>query len=253
MDAHALYGLPLERFIPERNALAKELRAGGRRDEAEAVAALRKPSRAAWAVNQLVRTQSNDVAALFEAGDAARRAQSALLAGHGDGAALRDALGQERAGVEQLTAAAQGLLSTVGNELSSSMLERVADTLHAAALEPEAREQVKHGCLDHELRHIGLAEAGLGAKPAPPRGARRKAAAEKPRSGSRSATTLRKRETETRRAADRAARDLRTAEDRAAAASEELTTAKAALAEARHRLREAEAAHRRAQRELNSG
>ena len=86
MDANDLYGLPLERFVPERNALAKDLRRNGDRDEAETVAKLRKPSVAAWAVNQLVRTQRQAVARLFAAGDAAQRAQSELLAGRVDAA-----------------------------------------------------------------------------------------------------------------------------------------------------------------------
>jgi len=50
-----LYGLPLERFTPERDALAKELAAGGDRAGAARVKALRKPVVAAWAVNALAR------------------------------------------------------------------------------------------------------------------------------------------------------------------------------------------------------
>ena len=38
-----LYGLPLADFVPARNALAKELKAAGRRDEAAEVAKLAKP------------------------------------------------------------------------------------------------------------------------------------------------------------------------------------------------------------------
>jgi hypothetical protein len=243
MDAHDLYGLPLERFISERNALAKELRRSGRRDEAEHVAALRKPSLAAWGVNQLVRTQSRDVSALFSAGDAARRAQAALLARRGDGAALREALDQERAAVERLTRAARGLLSSEGHELSPAMLDRIAETLHAAALESEARDQVEHGCLDRELRRVGLDAAGLGAEPAP-RSAKKKSGG--------SVGALRKRETDSRRAVERAARDLRAAEERADAAAEELAAAKESLAEARRNMRDAEAAHRRAQRAAGS-
>ena len=67
MHADDLYGLALEQFIPERGALAKALRADKRREEAAAVAALRKPSGAAWAVNQLVRSQLASVQALFAA------------------------------------------------------------------------------------------------------------------------------------------------------------------------------------------
>jgi hypothetical protein len=245
MDAHDLYGLPLERFIPERKALAKELRARGERDDAEAVAALRKPSLAAWAVNQLVRTQRRDVSALFKAGDAARRAQEKLLSGRGDGPAhLREALDDERAAVDRLTRAARGLLSTEGHELSPAILDRVGDTLHAAALDPEARDEVKDGCLDHELRHVGLISGGLGGEPPARSGPRKKSG--------KNAGALRKHEADARRVVERAAQDLHAAEARAAAAAEALTAAKASLAEARRRAREAQTAHRRAQRELES-
>jgi hypothetical protein len=48
-----LYREPPDRFVAGRNALAKELRAGGHRDEAERVKALRRPSAAAWLINRV--------------------------------------------------------------------------------------------------------------------------------------------------------------------------------------------------------
>lgn len=159
MQPDELYGLPLDRFIPERGALVKALRADGRRDEAAAAAALRKPSVAAWAVNQLVRSQPAGVQALCAAGDELRDAQARLLAGSGDGKSLRAANEREREAVDELVRAAQGLLSSDGHELSPPVVERVADTLHAAALDEAAREQVRDGRLERELRHVGL---GLG-------------------------------------------------------------------------------------------
>src|SRR6201994_219112 len=81
VDADDLYGLPLDRFIPERAALVRALRGGGEREQAAEVAALRKPSVAAWAVNQLIRTQRREVDSLFAAGDALREAQADVLAG----------------------------------------------------------------------------------------------------------------------------------------------------------------------------
>ena len=164
-DADALYGLPRDAFIARRGELAKSLRKDGRRDEAAAVAALRKPSVAAWAVNQLVRTQRSSVQELLDAGDALRDAQSDLLAGEGDGRTLRAASDRERAAVEDLVERARGLLSSAGDELSPAVIERVADTLHAAALDEEARDQVRDGRLERELRHaglgLGLGESGL--------------------------------------------------------------------------------------------
>jgi hypothetical protein len=46
-----LYGGPLAAFVAARDALAKDLRAAGRRDEAAEIKALRKPSVAAWALD----------------------------------------------------------------------------------------------------------------------------------------------------------------------------------------------------------
>jgi len=185
MDADELYGLPLDEFIPARGALAKELRKAGRRDEAAEVAARRKPSVAAWAVNQLVRTQPPAVKDLLGAGDELRDAQSDLLAGRGDGRALRAAGDRERAAVEDLVERARGLLSSAGNELSAGVIDRVSDTLHAAALDEDAREQVRDGRLERELRHVGLG-FGLGAggapepKPRPRSSAKQPGAAEDP-------------------------------------------------------------------------
>jgi len=169
MEPDDLYGLALERFIPERTALTRALRADKRRDEASAVAALRKPSVVAWAVNQLVRSQGAAVGELYAAGDALREAQANLLAGSGDGRALRAANERERAAVDALVERARGLLDADGHELSAAVVERVADTLHAAALDEDARERVRGGCLERELRHVGLGlgESVFAAAPAP--------------------------------------------------------------------------------------
>ena len=169
VDLDDLYGLPLDRFIPERASLVRELRSGGEREQAAAVAALRKPSVAAWAVNQLTRTRRREVDALFAAGDALRDVQAGVLGGSADARELRSAADRERAAVEALVQIARGLLSSGGHELSAATVERVSETLHAAALDDDARGQVGEGRLVRELRHVGLG-AGLGAAVAPPPG-----------------------------------------------------------------------------------
>ena len=113
-DVDRLFGLPLERFVAERDALAKALRADGRRDEAAAVKALAKPSVAAWAVNQAVRARPAEARALWAAGDALAGAQEDLLAGRGDALALRDAARGEQAARGALVDAARGLLNEAG-------------------------------------------------------------------------------------------------------------------------------------------
>jgi hypothetical protein len=93
-EATDLYGLALERFVVERTALAKVLRGDGRREEAKRVEGLRKPPIAAWAVNQLARTQRWALANLFAVGDELSRVHADLLDGRGDPGALRAVSGR---------------------------------------------------------------------------------------------------------------------------------------------------------------
>src|SRR4051794_21531534 len=166
-DADALYGLTLDAFVPERDALAKRLRAGGDRAAADEVKALRKPSVAAWAVNQTVRSQPKAARALWDAGDALIAAQDELLGGSGDAAALRAAIEGERTAVDALVEAARGLLTSEGRDLGEATLERVRETLHAAAIDPDAREEVAAGRATRELAHAGLGAFGASIARAP--------------------------------------------------------------------------------------
>jgi hypothetical protein len=256
VDVDDLYGLPLERFTPERGALARELRSAGRRDEASDVAALRKPSVAAWAVNQLVRTQRRAVDELFEAGDALRAAHDQVLAGRGEAGSLRSAVARERAAVDELIKAARGLLTVDGHELSPTIIDRVADTLHAAALDDDARSQVRGGRLERELRHVGLGVVASGSAPA--RAPARKRARKAPVDGearpakseesvraaaeerARARTGARAAEREARRRLERAIRALEAARERRDKASQALEEAEEALAGAERDHAEAE-------------
>ena len=287
MEPDDLYGLPLDRFIPERTALARDLRSRKERDDAAAVAALRKPSVAAWAVNQLMRSQGSAVADLFAAGDALRGAQADLLAGRGDGRTLRAAGERERAAVDTLVDAARGLLTTEGHELSPAVVERVADTLHAAALDDAAREQVREGRLERELRHVGLGlgeapAAGLaagrreaGTAPAPAQGrakepgagagtqerasqlraAKERAGAEAAQAAERVAArrAARAAVAKAAKAEERAGHALRAAEERRERAATALAQADAARDEARAAAAAAADEHRRARAALEEG
>jgi hypothetical protein len=164
-DPDDLYGLPLDAFVPERDALAKRLRSEGRRGDAGEVKALRKPSVAAWGVNQAVRTQPKAARELWDSGDALIGAQEALLAGRGGAGDLRAAVERERSALGGLVEAARGLLTSAGRDLGESTIERVRETLHAAAVDRDAREQVAPGRVTREMAHAGL--GGLEAAPEP--------------------------------------------------------------------------------------
>jgi hypothetical protein len=268
-DPDELYGLPMDEFVPARNTLARELRSAGRREEASEVAALRKPSVAAWAVNQLVRTQRKGVDELFEAGDALRAAHDQVLAGRGDAGSLRGAVARERAAVEALAKLAGGLLTSEGHELSPTIVDRVSDTLHAAALDDDARAQVRDGRLERELRHVGLGMAP-GAAPPRPRSRRKPAAeprqtpdeqrtAEEDRAAAeeraKARSAARAAEREARRRLERATRAVTAARERRNKAAEALEDAEEALADAEREQSEAEVQSRDAEqavRELGS-
>jgi hypothetical protein len=244
MDADELYGLPLDRFVPERDALARSLRASGQREQAAEVGRLRKPSVAAWAVNQLVRTQRRAVDDLFEAGDALRGAHQSVLSGGADGSALRAAVERERAAVDSLVGAARGLLTSQGHELSPPVIERVSDTLHAAALDDDARAAVQPGTLERELRHIGL---GAVTPVAPSRRPSRRPAAAEP---SPKRAELRAAVAEARRRNERAQRALRVAQERRDHAAQALHDAESALAAAQTEADDAATAFAQAQDKL---
>jgi hypothetical protein len=260
VDVDELYGLPLDRFIPERASLVRELRSGGEREQATVVAALRKPSVAAWAVNQLVRTQERELHELFAAGDALRDIQAGVLSGRADARDLRSATEHERAAVDGLVATARGLLTSSGHELSVATLERVSETLHAAALDDEARGQVNDGRLVRELRHAGLG-AGLGdvfIAPSVARKSDRPAVSERPvaeaaerRERDQARKQARAIERDAAREVDRAQRAVRAAQERQAHAAEALRQAETAVKEAEAGAEAAVAAHRQAKEQLD--
>src|SRR3954462_7138325 len=156
-EADRLYGLPLEQFTAERDAAAKALRKGGDGEAAAVRAKLPKPTAAAWAANQIARTEPDVRDEFLAAGAALREAQEAALAG--DAGGLREATRAQRAAVDAFMAAAQPL-QPGGRPLSRAMSDRLRMTLLAAAGNEELSEALADGRLALE------AEAG-GAGPPP--------------------------------------------------------------------------------------
>jgi len=152
-EADRLYGLALEQFVPERDALAKKLRGEGNRADADAVKALRKPPAVVWAVNQVMRTQRGPARALIQAADRAAK-------NPGD----RDALRAHGEALDELARAAGGLLSGAGRGLSEDAVLRVRSALHGASLDRDARDDFVAGRLTSEP-----APAGFGAITAMPK------------------------------------------------------------------------------------
>lgn len=152
--ADELYALPPADFTRERDERAKALRKEKRRDEADAVKALRKPTVAAWALNQLSRRRAKEVKRLLAAGEELRRAQDELLAG-GDRKAFQSAAAREREEVATLADEAAALVGEAGERTGPALREKISATLHAAALDEETAGELREGRLVREREAIG--------------------------------------------------------------------------------------------------
>jgi len=175
--AAELYELPPEDFTRARDERAKALRKEGRRDEADAVKALRKPTVAAWALNQLARRRADDVERLLAAGEELRAAQEELLAG-GDRKAFQSAAAREREQVAKLADEAAVLVADAGERASPALREKISETLHAAALDEQTAAELRAGRLVREREAIGGFGGVMAASPTPARGRGRGAKAD---------------------------------------------------------------------------
>jgi hypothetical protein len=200
-----LYGAPLDAFVAERKRLAKELPPEERRD----FATLRKPSIAAWTLNQLARRQRRDVDLLLDAGH--RMRQAGL-----DKAAVDRARASEADAIKRLMRAAEQLGA------SAQALTKVNESLRAAAVSEEGRELLARGRFSEPVQASGFeAYAGLELPTRPRRRAPQRPAA--------------KRESAERRRAEAALEKLR---KRQHAAQEQADALASEVAAAERRLRE---------------
>jgi hypothetical protein len=247
-----LYGVPLDEFIAERDALAKQLNGDGDREAGARVKALRKPTVGAWALNQALRRRRSETKSLLAVAERMRAAQEALLAG-GDAGELRDATREERSLTSTLADSAEAIASEAGKS-GPALHDRVRATLHAAALDDEARAELEAGRFTREREAVGLGAFELGAAAAPSRAPARKPPARKREgAGAKPARPPSKRTSGTRPAAPdprlaEAERELSEARQAHEAAVSEHSTAAATLSSAREALREAEVAEREARR-----
>jgi hypothetical protein len=180
-----LYTLDPEDFVPARDALVRALR---KTDpvSAAAVARLRRPTVAAWALNAVARAHPKEIGALLGAGERLREAQEKAL--RGDAGALRSATSDRRAAV----ASVASLVAEVLGDRASGQAGAVSATLEAATVDESVAALLRSGRLDRE-RSAAAAGMGFGdvgdwtpppakrAKPAKRKPAPAKAAPEPPK------------------------------------------------------------------------
>jgi hypothetical protein len=269
-----LYGTAPEAFTGRRGELVSSAREAGDRGAARAIGELRRPTRAAWVVNQLSRADPGAPRKLAELSAALGAAQRA-----GHGPRLRELSAARGALVDALTAQALRLARVT--DPPSALREEVSGTLAAAVADPGVAAEFAAGTLTRAAQWSGFGVlpatadgatetggAGAVAQPAASAGAgRRVPAARAPQAGARVRAPLRAagRETGTREAAPpRAAareaavrreaeaeeRRARAAAERAAQRREQYEDAERAVASASVAATEAVAAEDRLEAEV---
>ena len=150
--ATELYGRPLREFIEHRTAAARELD----KPLAASVRALRKPSPAAWLVDQLVRSDAAEIAAAIALGVDLQRAQT-----DGDGERIRDLSRRHRDEVRNLTESARTIAVSSGLTASAAVLDEVAQTVSAGMSDAGAAAAIRSGLLVRSLRSTGFEPVDL--------------------------------------------------------------------------------------------
>jgi hypothetical protein len=170
LAADELYGASFDDFIGERKRLAAALKKGGDAAGAKTLAALAKPSRSAWAINQLHRRARTELDALLRAGVEVR---DATLAGRSE--ALAGATQVQRAKLGELRRRAAEILAESGHSPTDALLKAVTTNLQslsaAGSFDPDpagrlAKDRDPPG-FDLFAAAAGLTAGTLAPKPAP--------------------------------------------------------------------------------------
>jgi hypothetical protein len=146
-----LYGVEPEVFVETRKRLAATLRADGAADVAKEVAAARRPTVAAWALNQLRRREPGRLSEFL--------ARSRDLRG-ATRDRLRDALAAQRTAFNELTDAALALL---GDRANDTYRAQITGTLHAATADESVAAVLERGRLTREIDEVGFPSGVIGA------------------------------------------------------------------------------------------
>nr|WP_084599531.1 hypothetical protein [Actinoplanes subtropicus] len=155
-----LYEEPPDGFVAARTAAINDAKQAGDREAAKRLAALKKPTVAAWVVNLLALRRPDLIEELVDLSTALRDAQRGL-----DGDQLRELNAQRRKVVSALVGAARKLATEAlaadprgRAEAAKLPLGEVEATLTAALAEPAVAAQVRTGRLIRAAAYAGFGE-----------------------------------------------------------------------------------------------
>jgi hypothetical protein len=150
-----MYEAPPDGFVAARSTAIDQAKKAGDAATAKRLAALRKPTVAAWVVNLLALRRPDLIDELVELSTALREAQRSL-----QGDQLRELTTQRRQVVSALVAAARKLAIAEDPGMAGAKLPlgEVEATLTAALAEPEIADQVRTGRLIRAATYAGFGE-----------------------------------------------------------------------------------------------
>ena len=222
-----LYSADPDSFMERRSALSAAAKKSGDPAGARQIAALRKPTRSAFTVNLLARTDPDAVAELLDLGSQLRDAERSV-----DAKQIRELTTRRRRLVDELTKRAFDILDE--RSPSSAIRDEVVSTLTAALADDDVADQVADGTLVKPARWEGFGFGGgadLSLVPSPP--AKRTAPAKPPKAPARKGMSKEDAEQARRLAAEQEAEAREQAKAAAEAAKQEkLDDARRAVDEA---------------------
>jgi hypothetical protein len=130
-EVDELFTMAPAEFVAARNALVKALKADGHREEAAAIAALRRPTVPDWALNSVALQEPDVVADAVDAAEQLRSVQAAALGDPAAASDLRDSMAQARQAAGALRKAAEGVLRRAGRPAGdmSALTTRLNETM----------------------------------------------------------------------------------------------------------------------------
>ncbi len=148
-----LYGADPDAFLPRRTELVAQARAAGDRNLATRVGALRKPTRSAYALNRLARTDPDAVDRLLELGEQWRNAEKTI-----DARQIRELTTRRRGLIDELARAAFAAADEANP--SSAVRDEVVSTLTAALSDESVARDIERGVLVKPARWEGFGFGG---------------------------------------------------------------------------------------------
>jgi DNA repair exonuclease SbcCD ATPase subunit len=149
--ADELYGLPADEFIGARTAHAKQAKADGDRELATQIQALKKPTVAAWLVNQLARTHHDELAVLVDLGAEMRQGLTGISADE-----MRELTKRRFQLVASLVKRAGEIAAEAGHGVGADASAAVQATLEATLSDQASADAVVAGRLTEPLAVSGF-------------------------------------------------------------------------------------------------